>query len=113
MTTNGCFKCYSKEERNTPTFRLGNPYLTRAGTFGVYGAGARGNQPRGRPRPLAQKGIRGYEMCCAGLGAAANIDGPGCCPLRTCRSSTYQGRLPKSNKIAGRTQACGMIFVLK
>lgn len=83
--------------------RLQGGTLKLYGKYGVYGAGAMANQPGGRPRPLAPRGIRGFAMCCAGLGLGADVGGPGCCPLRTPCSSTYQCRPPRSMQLAGRT----------
>lgn len=84
--------------------------LKRYGRFGIYGAGAQSNQPNGPPRPLAQRGLQGFAMCCAGLGLAADVGGPGCCPFRNRCSSTYQGRPPRFSRIAGSTRGpCGGI----
>ena len=112
MSHNCC--SFDKPKPGTAKFRLSAPFLYRDERFGVYGAGALGNQPRGRPRPLGERGWRGYAQCCAGIGAAnANLNGIPCCPTRTRRASTYQGIPPPSRMLAGRTQANGMTFVPK
>lgn len=83
--------------------RLQTP-LVRPERFGSYGAGSRGNQKR--QRPLAPRGIRGWQQCCAGMG----FDGLACCSTCTLCSSTYQGYPAVSKRIAGSTFACPRLY---
>lgn len=83
--------------------RLGTP-LVRPEQFGAFGAGARGNQKR--QRPLAPRGVRGWQQCCAGHG----FDGLACCSTCTPCTSTYQGVPPRTARLAGSTYACARLY---